>query len=507
MLYTVSDLLEQPAHRHPDNVAVQDGATTLTYRQLADQAQRCAGFLTGRAQPGERIAMLLPRSAQTLALWFGAHLAALVPVLIHDQLRPRQVAHILQHCEPALTVTNARTRPLLRECALDPARTVDADSVDGPPLTATRRIIGRDLAALSYTSGSTGSAKGVMLSHDNLVAGALIVADYLHLTAADRTLALLPWSFDYGLNQVLATFAAAGTVVVQRSALPAHICRTLTAADITGLAGVPTLWHALTSPASPFLHGHYPHLRYLTNSGGALPGAAVRAVHAAHPDVEMFAMYGLTEAFRSTYLPPTLLDTKPDSIGRAIPNSELLVLDEQGTPCPPGTVGQFIHRGPTVALGYWRDPEATAQVFRPHQAGLGGRAESVVHTGDFGYADHDGDLYYLGRRDDLFKSRGHRVTCLEIERELTAGPLVTAAVVLTADRPGQDDPEILAAVQPGPDYSTAAFDAYCQRELPAHMRPHHITVLEQLPSTPNGKVDREAIRPLLAPAPLAQAPR
>ncbi|WP_170223011.1 AMP-binding protein [Nonomuraea turkmeniaca] len=519
MPYTVPDLLIEAANRHGTAPAVIDGGNVHTYQELTEQAHQHAGSLAARAAAGERVALLLPRDATTLALYFGAHLAGLVPVIVHDQLRPRQVAHIIGHAQAALTLTTARLKPLLRDCATD-TPVLLPDQLTGPPLQQPVRVIDRDLAALAYTSGSTGAPKGVMLSHHNLVSGAVIVADYLDLTADDRTLALLPWSFDYGLNQVLATFAVGGTAVIQRSAFPPDICRTLLAADVTGLAGVPTLWAALTGHGSPFLREHYPHLRYLTNSGGPLPPPAISAIRAAHPHVDIYAMYGLTEAFRSTFLDPALINDKPGSVGKAIPNSAVDVLDAHGRRCPPQTTGEIVHRGPTVALGYWRDPEASARVFRPHPRLAAPHHETVVYSGDLGYIDPDGDLYITGRHDDMVKIRGIRTNPNEIESEIMASGLAAAvaAVIVSptdtaagpdrgidegtdGDTVPEGEPLTLVAVQARhPDLRLADLEAFCRSELPPHLRPHRITLIETMPTTPHGKVDRQLVRRLLTGA-------
>ncbi|GLX06602.1 AMP-binding protein [Microbispora sp. NBRC 16548] len=501
MPYTVPDLLLESAARCPDAPAVIDGDAVISYHCLAELAHLYAGALTEPLAPGERVALLLPRSIPTLATYFGAHLAGLVPVIVHERLRPRQIARILTHAQAGLVVTTARLRHLLRDCPLPDEQILQADDLTGKPLAHPVRTIGADLAALAYTSGSTGGAKAVMLSHRNLVFGALVVADYLHLDAADRTLALLPWSFDYGLNQVLATFVAGGTVVIQRSAFPPDICRTLTAAGVTGIAGVPTLWSDLAGPRSPFLRQHYPQLRYLTNSGGALPPLITQALRSAHPQVAMYAMYGLTEAFRSTYLDPVRIDAKPASVGQAIPDSEILILDEHDAPCPVGVVGEIVHRGPTVALGYWRDPQASAAVFRPHPHLPAPRQETVVYSGDLGYYDADGDLHITGRRDEMVKIRGHRVTPAEIEAEIMACRMVGTVVAVISPATDGNDPRVLVAIQPhGPDFSLQTVKEFCRTELPAHLRPETITVFEEMPRTPHGKVDRQQLHHQLAPS-------
>ncbi|MFG1928811.1 AMP-binding protein [Cryptosporangium sp. NPDC048952] len=494
MPYTVPDLLLNAARHFPDAVAVRDNTEAASYQQLTERAHAHAGALARQLPPGARVALLLPRSSAAIAVYFGAHLAGLVPVVVHDQLRPRQVAHLIAHAEAGLVITDGRLRPLLRDTSIPAERILEPADLLGPESRSTTPVIGRDLAALAYTSGSTGSPKAVMLSHDNLVAGATIVADYLRLTSSDRILALLPWSFDYGLNQLLATFAAGGTIVIQRSTFPPDICRTLATTEVTGMAGVPTLWASLTNPHSPFTQQRYPSLRYLTNSGGPLHPSVSAALRAAQPHVAVYSMYGLTEAFRSTFLDPALIDTKPDSVGRAIPNSQVLAVDDTGRPCPPGVPGEVIHRGPTVALGYWRDPAATAAVFRPRPGEDAAWAEIVVYSGDLGYTDADGDLYLTGRHDEQVKVLGVRVTPTEIEAEIMASGLVAAVVIVVTPRPDNPDGPLLhAAVQPSSaDFSLPQMKAFCQSELPPHMRPHQFTVVAQIPQTLHGKLDRAA---------------
>jgi acyl-CoA synthetase (AMP-forming)/AMP-acid ligase II len=494
------DLLTLPAKRRPDSLAVIDGAVVLTYQELATRARRAAHALAALADPGDRVVLLLPRSADSLVAYFAVHLAGLVPIVLHDQIRPRQASSSIDNADVVLAVTVPRLRPVLTGGALadhqvfDLAALLDPDRTSPAGAQPHARRIGRDLAQIIYTSGSTGTAKGVMVSHDNLVAGAVLVASYLRLTSRDRTLAALPWSFDYGLNQVLATFAAHGTVVIQRAAIPARICRSLATAHVTGLAGVPGLWSALTSPPARFLREHYPALRYITNSGGHLPEPVIRAIRAAHPDTDIYAMYGLTEAFRSTYLPPDKIDHKPASIGRPIPGSDLLIVDAHDRPCPPGTEGQFVHRGPTVTLGYWRDPHGTAQVFRPHPAPPPGAVpETVVYTGDFGYADPDGDLYWTGRRDEMFKSLGIRVTPTEIETALRQLPAITDAVVAVHHREDGTEPVIVAGICGGPGLTLDTVYRACAAEMPPHMHPHRIMLLDVLPFTSHGKPDRPGL--------------
>jgi amino acid adenylation domain-containing protein len=514
MLHTVAGLLMTRDRQTQSRVAIIDGDRRISYAELAELAAQYAAFLRSlRTAPGDRVALLLPRSIETAAAFFGTQLAGAVAVFISDRLRAHQVAQIIADAEAAAVLTTARLRPLLKASSITADRVHDADR---PAVTASGRGLGRpigkDLALLAYTSGSTGPPKGVMLTHDALMAGAAIVADYLGLTAADRTMAFLPWSFDYGLNQVLSTLYAGGTVVIHRSAFPPDLCRTLIDAQVTGLAGVPSLWALLRERHSPFLKVSLPNLRYITNSGGSLPVDLIQEIRRSHPSTDLYLMYGLTEAFRSTYLPPAQVDTRPTSIGKAIPNTEILVVGDDGRPCQAGQTGELVHRGPTAARGYWRDNEATAKVFRAHPFASPDAAhpEIVVYSGDYVRADEDGFLYYVGRRDDMFKSRGVRVNPSEIEAELLRSGLIAEAVVLGIEHTGID-PAIIATVVPRDRQRFQLPDLldYCRSELPPHMMPAEVIPVSSLPRTPTGKADRALVRARLRPdgVPAVHIPR
>ena len=496
--FTVADLLDSRAVTQGKATAVQVGHETLSYQELQDTALACATMLTERGlRHGDRIALLLPNSVEALGWFFGAMRVGAVAVTVSVSLKSPQVGHIIRHSGADLVVTSRRLRPLLNESAVQDDRVLDAALPD----TVARSVvedgpIGRDLAALIYTSGSTGLPKGVMVTHANLVAGARIVASYLRLGSSDRTLSVLPWSFDAGLNQVLATFWAGGTLVIAESTYPPDVCRALSAADITGLAGVPPLWEMMASRPSTFLDIDLPKLRYITNTGGAFRPATLARIRRVHPHTDVYLMYGLTEAFRSTYLPPELVDTHPGSMGKAIPDTEILVLNEAGLPTESGEVGELVHRGPTVAAGYWQDSDATARVFRPYPfSPPGSVTEYVVYSGDYVWRDENGWLYYVGRQDEQFKSRGFRVNPTEIEMGLLRSELLTGAVVFA--EPNEDgDLEIAAAVVPADpvSFELDLIEMYCRQELPAHQLPSRYRVLSELPRTTSGKIDRAAVK-------------
>ncbi|MBZ6093502.1 AMP-binding protein [Streptomyces olivaceus] len=497
---TVVDLLAERAEAHPDAAAVESGEEVIGYAELHHRAVACAHTLKASGvHKGDRVALLQRNSVEALAWFFGVLQTGAVAVVVHESLKAHQVGHILRHSGAQVLVTGARQRrQLVRE--FEGVRMVDAAEVPaGQPPTGPSPwppLLGSDLAALIYTSGSTGLPKGIMVTHTNLVAGARIVARYLRLTPADRTLAVLPWCFDAGLNQVLATFWAAGTLVIAGSVYAPDICRTLVTHRVTGMAGVPPLWELMVGRPSPFLTLDLPELRYLTNTGGVLRPGTLERIRQAHPRTDVYLMYGLTEAFRSTYLPPAALDERPGSIGRAVPETEVLVLDEAGRPCAPGEVGELVHRGPTVAAGYWHDAEATARTFRPYPfASEGAWPEFVVFSGDYVRSDDDGYLYYVGRRDEQFKSRGFRISPTEVESAISASGLVTQ-VVVCGENNDEGDTDVVAAVVPTDPgaFTTEALAAYCRTTMPGHHLPARFVVLRDFPLTSSGKVDRARVK-------------
>lgn len=509
-LYSVPDLLKHPPG---DRIAIVEGSGNgprrASYGDLLERSRRWAGLLRERGlRRGDRVAIFLPKSIESVVALFAVLLAGGVGVIVYERLRTRQLGYILEHSGAAFLLTDERQLlyvPDLQPSAAEILRMERGAAPSAEP--SEERVIGADLALLLYTSGSTGQPKGVMLSHDNLLSGTRIVADYLGLGPDDVLIGLLPFSFDYGLNQLLTALHAGCTLVLQRSAFPAHVCTTLETERVTGMAAVPALWMQLTRGRSPFLDQSLPHLRYVTNTGGRMPEGVVRAVRTAHPHVAVYLMYGLTEAFRSTYLPPDQVDRRPSSIGKAIPGVEILVVGEDGEPRPPGEIGELVHRGANVALGYWRDPEATAKVFRPHpHPGPGGAEETVVYSGDLVRRDEAGYLQFVGRRDHLIKHLGFRVSPEEVEGPLQDSGLVAAAAVFGVAGDGPDE-RIVAAVTSsnGSGFCEEEVLRFCRRRMPEYLRPDVVWRIDRLPLTTSGKPDRCALKEEYARS--AQRPR
>jgi acyl-CoA synthetase (AMP-forming)/AMP-acid ligase II len=366
-----------------------------------------------------------------------------------------------------------------------------------PANVENEKCIEQDLAAILYTSGSTRRPKGVMLSHANVLAGAEIVSDYLKITRKDRLLAALPFSFDAGLNQLTTAILQGGTAVMIDFRFGRDIVRKLVDERITGLAGVPSLWSLLAQPSSGLGTQSLEDLRYITNTGGAMPQNVLQQLRALLPNTDVVLMYGLTEAFRSTYLPPEELDQRPTSMGKAIPNTEILVLNEDGRICNPGEVGELVHHGPTVSLGYWGHPDLTKRVLRSHPFPPLGRAEGdrVCYSGDLVRKDEEGFLYFVGRRDNQIKSAGFRISPTEVEDVICRVTRVRqAAVVGVPDAVLGQHLVAFAVPEENAQLDPADMLAKCAGVMPRHMVPKRIELVNDLPKTSSGKVNYPKLR-------------
>ncbi|MBC7502280.1 MAG: acyl-CoA ligase (AMP-forming), exosortase A system-associated [Herminiimonas sp.] len=511
------------ARRTPDAPALSHGAMSLSYAELASQVGAMAALLVKQGLGrGQRVAVFLEKRIENVVAMFGAAAAGAVFVPINPLLRADQVAYILTDCNVTMLVTStarlASLDTVVGECAdlqtvfviesALPAVPCRWDVRSLPAALAAagtgrpHRIVDIDMAAILYTSGSTGKPKGVVLSHRNLVSGAASVCSYLGNGAHDRILAVLPLSFDYGLSQLTTAFYSGASAVLLNYLGPRDIIDCVRTERITGLAAVPPLWAQLARHAWPADSS----LRYLTNSGGALPRATLDLLRTTLPRAELFLMYGLTEAFRSTYLPPDEIARRPDSIGRAIPNAEVLVLRPDGTPCGIDEEGELVHRGAQVALGYWNDPLKTAMRFRPLPVQGLPLAEIAVWSGDTVRMDADGFLYFIGRRDDMMKVSGYRVSPTEIEEVLASCPEVAEVVVFGLPHAESGD-AIAAIVVPNKDatVSIEVLQAHCRKCLPLYMMPTTIVLqATALPRNPNGKFDRRGLRELLLAQSLEQ---
>lgn len=507
---TVYELLAHNLPERADHPAVIHPAGTVTYAELSTQVDRVAAWLLAHdVRPRDRVGIHLPKSVDEIAATLAIAKVGAIWVNIHARWTSRQVAHVAQDCGLRVLLTDRRrARGLHQEGQLD---TFDAVLVRGRPPEAPSveawdalpdatpapvRVVGADLATLLYTSGSTGLPKGVMTTHRNVVDGARIVSRYLGNRPDDRVLGLLPMSFDYGLNQLTTMLFVGGTLVLQPVMMPAEVLRTVQHAEVTGLAAVPPAWipivrHLNADPQA------LPSLRYVTNTGGAIPQAILEAMPQVLPGVDIVLMYGLTEAFRSCYLPPAQFATKAGAIGGPIPDVDVFVVHPEHGIQGPGGEGELVHRGALVSLGYWGQPEATSARIRPNPH-LRDRIgdEPVVHSGDVVRIDEEGVLWFVGRTDALIKVSGFRLSPTEVEEALFASGLVGDVVAFGV--PDEARGQVVhAAVSPPRDGAPLDLDALEQHAtatMPAYARPRRFDVWPgPMPRTASGKLDRPAI--------------
>ncbi len=504
------------AERAPQSIALQSDGEASPYGELADDILRFAGALADLGlQRGERVAIYLDKRRETVIASFGAPAHGAVFVPLNPLLKADQVAYILQDCAVRVLVTSAERFASLRVEVLPGCPELrNVILIGGPhaadevgarvhpwaeamaaPARRGHRVIDTDIAAILYTSGSTGRPKGVVLSHRNMVDGAVSVASYLGNHHEDVLLAALPLSFDAGFSQLTTAFHAGARVVLLNYLLPRDVVNACATHHVTGLTAVPPLWIQLTQVKWP--EAAAMRMRYFANTGGRMPLQTLQSLRALLPSARPYLMYGLTEAFRATYLPPEEVDRRPDSIGKAIPNSEVLVLRPDGSPCETDEPGELVQRGALVAQGYWNDPEKTAERFRP----LPGREpglvlpEIAVFSGDTVRRDAEGFFYFIGRQDEMIKSSGYRISPSEVEEVLYASGLVAECAVFGMSHATLGETVIAVVTTAASGVSGAApIHAWCREKLPAYMLPAHVELRDQpLPRNANGKIDRKSI--------------
>ena len=521
----LSELIAAAAAREPGATALTHGDESLTYAELSVAIDRFAAGLIGLGLlRGERVAIYLEKRFEAVVASFGATTAGAVFVPLNPLLKPEQVAFIMKDCDVRVLVTSPERLLLLAgvlgHCdalrqvvvtgggeapepvppSLPALSTVTWDKLLAAAPGPRHRVVDIDMAAILYTSGSTGKPKGVVLSHRNMVAGAKSVASYLENTAADTLLAALPLSFDAGFSQLTTAFHVGARVILLNYLMPRDVLKAMQRERVTGLTAVPPLYIQLAQLEWPAAIGES--LRYFANTGGHMPRETLGLLRQRVPNSRPFLMYGLTEAFRSTYLPPEEVDRRPDSIGKAIPNAEILVLRADGTPCDADEPGELVHRGALVGMGYWNDAEKTAERYKLLPVGAAGREaglqlpEFAVFSGDTVRRDGDGFLYFIGRRDEMIKTSGYRVSPTEVEEVLYATMLVGECVAFGVDSPtlGQ---AIHVIATPPPGSQVLDKDAVltaCRSRMPAYMVPAGIeAMVGLLARNPNGKIDRKLL--------------
>jgi long-chain acyl-CoA synthetase len=511
----VHEFLEASASRLPDKVALLCSGKRLTYARIDAMANKLANALVEiGVQRGDRIAILLPNSVESVIAIFAILKAGCVFVVINNTTKENKLNYILKNCRATALITENKRHSLVKtvlsavsslKCCILTGTSTDTphDAIDGekstllfdnllkvyPETPVPRKNIDLDLACLVYTSGSTGDPKGVMCDHSNVVFAADTIISYVSNEENEIIINVLPLAFDYGLYQLLMTFRFGGTLVLERTfCYPALILKRIEEERVTGLPGVPTIFAMLLQMDIGSFD--LTSLRYITNTAAALPPSHIQEIRKKFPSAKLFSMYGLTETKRTLYLPPEQIDIRPGSVGIAIPGTEVWIEDEAGNRLGPGQIGELVVRGRHVMRGYWEAPDATAERFRPGPI----PGERLCYTGDFFRIDEEGFHYFVGRKDDIIKSRGEKVAPKEIENTIYGiGGVIEAAVI------GVPDPILGQAIKAFIVKGQVALTevdvmAHCLANLEDFMVPKYIEFCSELPKTPSGKIKKSELR-------------
>jgi long-chain acyl-CoA synthetase len=520
----LQNFLEQSAHKFPAKVALIHKGVRLTYREINDRANQVAALLKAHGvNRGDRVAIFLDNSIEAVISLFGILKADAIFLMLSPQLKTTKLTYILNNCEAkALVIQEDKVGiikahfdsvPSVRFTVLvgrkekfstgdcpNPVMWSELDHIPAPgaldPASCAlcpvpSRNIDLDLATIIYTSGSTGDPKGVMLSHLNMISAATSITTYLGNVPEDIIIGVLPLSFDYGLYQVLMAFKFGGTIVLEKSfAYPYEVIKQMVKERVTGFPGVPTIF-AILLQMEDLPRYDWSSLRYITNTAAALPVEHIQRLRRTFPEAKLYSMYGLTECKRVSYLPPEELDRRPGSVGRGMPNEEVWIVDENGNRVGPGMVGELVVRGSNVMRGYWGDQEASDRVLKPGPI----PGEKVLYTGDLFRVDEEGFLYFVGRKDDMIKTRGERVSPKEVENAIYGlEGIAEVAVVAVPDQIlGQ---AIMAFIvrRNGSVLTEKDVLRHCKKELEEFAIPKYLKFREFLPKNPSGKIDKLALK-------------
>jgi acyl-CoA ligase (AMP-forming) (exosortase A-associated) len=516
--FTLHDLLHNSVARDPEKTAVVDGDAQYTYQDLERESSALGAALANAGvERGDRVGVLVEKSWAAIVAMVAASRIGAAYVNVNPLFKAPQVEYLADDCDIRVMIGDSQKLAELGPKTVETAfykgakpegraaksyvELAEAMRVDG--LTEDRRVSESDLATILYTSGSTGMPKGVATSQRNVVVGAQIVSTYLQNTPEDRILSALPLNFDAGMSQFTTSLRAGATLYLLRSRLPGDLLKALRRHEITGVTGVPPLWALLIRGAKSLRENPLTHLRYLANTGGRIPQANLDELRALlePAGTRIFLMYGLTEAFRSTYLAPEeIWRSSPEQgncIGKAIPNTDIMVITNEGKEAAPGEPGELVHKGPTVALGYWGNEEATRKAYRPNPLAPPELldVERVVYSGDTVKRDEEGYLYFLGREDAMIKNQGYRLSPEEVENLLLGSGLVHEACAFGVENPavGQDVIAVISLRDGGEDGAVDKVREYVIENAPPYMVPKQILVRDELPKTGSGKIDRKGI--------------
>jgi amino acid adenylation domain-containing protein len=498
------DHLFDAAARVPDKVALVCGDHRMTYRELAARVTSLANTLVELGiERGERVVVFADNTVETVISFWGVLAANAVVSIVNPLTKADKLAYLVNDCRARVLITDAHLARVYTG-ALEHTPHVKAvivsgehgphlawkDAIARDGVVPKRRCIDIDLASIIYTSGSTGEPKGVMLTHRNMLTACASISEYLQIADDEVILGVLPLAFDYGLYQMIMAFAAGARLVLERSfAFPPQVLKRVVEEKVTGFPGVPTIF-AVLAGMSTLEQYDFSAIRYVTNTAAALPVKHITMLRGLFPQARVYSMYGLTECKRCTYLPPEDIDRKPESVGIAIPNTELWLVDDDDNRLGPNQVGQLVIRGATVMKGYWEKPDSTAKKLRPGPF----PGEQVLYTGDLCRLDDEGYLYFVGRMDDIIKSRGEKVAPKEVEAAIVniAGVREAAVIGIPDELLGQAV-KAFVVLDPGVTLDAKTIQKGCQATLENFMVPKLIEIVEELPRTTTGKIKKTGL--------------
>jgi len=508
------DYLLHSARVLPDKVALVCKQQRVTYSELDARSNALAHTLIGcGVRRGDRVVVFADNTVETVVSFWAALKANSVACIVNPLTKSDKLSYLLNDCRPAALITDQHLYPTFVEPTLTCQhlrRVVISGSIDETRLetiphaqrwdaalaagnaahSPTRQCIDIDLATIIYTSGSTGDPKGVMLTHRNMLTACTSISSLLEIQDDEVILGVLPLAFNYGLYQMIMAFRAGARLVLERSfAFPAQVLNLMVTEGVTGFPGVPTIFAILAELKSLKTYD-LSRIRYITNTSANLPVKHIRLLQDVFPTARIYSMYGLTECKRCTYLPPIDIDRKPSSVGIAIPNTELWVIDEDGNKVGPNVVGQLVIRGATVMQGYWDKPEATARKLKPGPL----PGERVLHTGDYCRLDEEGYLYFVGRMDDVIKSRGEKVAPKEVENALmNISGVKEAAVIGVPDEVLGQAVKAFVVLENGTNITEKQLQKECQSRMENYMVPKYIALVNDLPKTDTGKIKKTGL--------------
>jgi acyl-CoA synthetase (AMP-forming)/AMP-acid ligase II len=504
----IQNFLENSAETYPNKCAVWHNNNSITYLQLDQKANKIANFLIENGiNRGDRIALLIDNSIEYIISYFGILKAGAVVIALNNEIKPANLHYYLNNSDASAIITVNHFMSIINGlpdlCLVKFIITDQAEMIypkinlyffqeileNGNTSKPSIKSISIDMAAIVYTSGSTGEPKGVMLSHQNLFDNTKSIVQYLHLTVEDSIMVVLPFYYIYGKSLLLTHFCVGGSIIIEnRFVFPNVVIDTMKKFKVSGFAGVPSTYTLLLNN-SAIRNSKIDSLRYITQAGGAMAPTVQREVADVFSPAKLYIMYGTTEASpRLTYLEPEMLQSKYGSIGKAIPNVEIIIADEFGKPVANNQTGEIVARGSNIMMGYWKDPESTVAVLR----------NGLYYTGDIGKSDDDGYIYVVGRKSDMIKVGGNRVSAKEIEEALVSLPEISEVAAIGV--PDTILGEAIKAFIVLKSDSTIDISTIRQKLyplLPSYKIPKYFEFKENLPKNGSGKIMKEILRNLI----------